>query len=353
MERRLAPVLVVSVLLAVLSCWVLYASLRSESVVCDAWCVTSRMRVGVAIDWLRGWPAARQGLRAYLEDRSLPVLFRRLGFSHVRIRVGFDTAFNETKLHLLRMMVEDFLEAGIVPIIAYDARGLRMDPGNVTEQRLFVEWWARVARALRDTPNYVVFDLLIESSGALRNRCNLLNKLYNETIRVIRQIDPYRVVAVTPCGASSPFMLDELHVPLDRWVIVEWHVYAGGPKGCNGTLYNATLVREAVEAALAWSRIHGVSVWMGAWRPVRIPRRGVQRYPDGAVKPLTPLPVAERFTRLVVPLVCSHGIPLTLNSAHIYIDYLHHRVYPEYGRLVREIVGLCNEAWRPPTPRAG
>ena len=350
MERRVvAPVVLVVVFVAVLSAWVFYASLGSRSVSsCDAWCVVSRMRVGIAVDWLRGWPTARRGLREYLVNRSLPLLFRRLGFSHVRIRVGFDTAFNETKLRLLHEIVWEFLRAGVIPIVAYDARGLRENPGNETEQRLFVEWWARVAEALRDTPNYVVFDLLVESSGGLKNRCGLLNRLYNETISVIRRIDPRRVIAVTPCGTSSPFMLDRLHVPLDKWIIVEWHVYAGGPKGPDGTRYNETLVREAVEAALEWSRAHGVPVWMGAWRPVRVPRRGKQHYPDGAIKPLTPLPLAERFARLVVPLVCSHGIPLTLNSAHIYIDYAHHRVYPEYRKLVEEIVALCNSAWRPP-----
>ena len=351
-------VMAAALVLAALSMYTLCVSVKGSAgtrpPACDAWCVASRMKIGIAVDWLRGWRSARLALRTYLEMRghgeSLPELFRRLGFSHVRIRLGEDVAFNESKLRLLHMIVWDFLKAGLIPVVAYDGGGLRRNPDNVTEQRLFVEWWARVAWALRDTPNYVVFDLLIESSGALRNRCSLLNRLYNETIRVIRGIDPHRVIAVTPCGTSSPFMLDRLHVPLDNWTIVEWHIYAGGPKGSSGTLYNATLIREAVEAALAWSRSHHVPVWMGAWRPVRIPKRGGQHYPDGAVKPLTPLPVAERFARLVVPLVCGHGIPLTLNSAHIYIDYVHHRVYPEYKPLIEEIIDLCKEAWRPSRP---
>ena len=83
---------------------------------------------------------------------------------------------------------------------------------------------------------------------------------------------------------------------------------------------------------------------------MRLPRSGKNSYPDGAPVALTPLSVAERFARLVVPLVYSHGIPLTLNSAHIYIDYVHLRVYPEYKQLIDKIVALCKEAWRPPRP---
>ena len=356
MRAALASLLV-AFFLAALAAYTVYTSSTGRPSArhpCDAWCVARRMKLGIAVDWLRSWPSARTALRIYLEMRSrgesLPAFLHRLGFSHVRIRLGEDAAFNESKLRLLRMIVWDFLKAGVIPVVAYDGGGLRRNPDNATEQRLFVEWWSRVAKALHDTPNCVVFDLLIESSGALRDRCNLLNRLYNETIRVIRRIDPHRVIAVTPCGVSSPFMLERLHVPFDGWIIVEWHIYAGGPKGRNGTVYNTTLIREAVEAALAWSRAHRVPVWMGAWRPVRIPRKGAQHYPDGAVKPLTPLPVAERFARLVVPLVCSHGIPLTLNSAHIYIDYAHLRIYPEYRPLIEEIIDLCKEAWRPRSP---
>jgi hypothetical protein len=58
---------------------------------------------------------------------------------------------------------------------------------------------------LGNTAHLVSYDLVVETSGALREeQPSFLNKLYNETIEAIRRIATYRVIIVTPGNTSSP-----------------------------------------------------------------------------------------------------------------------------------------------------
>ncbi|MEB2837203.1 MAG: glycoside hydrolase family 5 protein [Desulfurococcales archaeon] len=306
-----------------------------------AWRYASMIRVGLAVNWLN-YPRVEHWY-FYWRNRGVSIagLVRAEGFDHVRIRVSGDVVSNKTLLRLLGVVVYDCLRAGLAPIITYTANDLREHPTSPEAQRHFVEWWVTVAEYLRGAPYLVSYDLIIETSGAIRDEAPILNKVYNETIEAIRRVDPYRIIIVTPPEASSPFALDELRVHFDDYMMVEWHIYAGGPKGPSGEPYNETLIEEAIAHAEEWSRAHGVPVWMGAWRPNRYPKHGIQHYPDGAPRGVYSLRVAVEFSRYMAATLCNHGIPFTVNADTLFLDYQHARWYPSQEAVLDAILGPC------------
>jgi len=265
--------------------------------------------VGVDVDWL----SFRHVEAAYFHWRSLgvciPCLFKKRGFDTVRIRVSFDVTRNQTLLMLLKEVVDDSLRAGLNPVIAYGAPELREHPLDPAAQRHFVEWWIRVAEALKDEPYRVAYDLLIESSGPIKDHPEVLNKVYQEVIEAVRRIDPYRIIMVTPARVSSPFMLHDLNITNDGYLIAEWHIYAGGPcRKKKGIIrFNATLIEKAVEAASEWSRKTGIPTWVGAWRPV-CPDPHRRGYILGTAANYT------EFAEYMCMELKKHRIPFALNA---------------------------------------
>ena len=277
-----------------------------------AWEYQGLLGVGVNVDWLK----YRWVNRYYFYWRSMgvniPLFFREKGFTNVRIRVGWDVVGNKTVLSMLRSIVDDCLRAGLIPVIAYTARDLRDNPTSREVQERFVEWWLTVAREFRGYPYTVSYDLIVESSGRLKDHPGILNRLYSRVIAGIRTLDPYRVVIVTPPGRSSPFRLGELSIANDGYVLAEWHIYAGGPRSCT---YNKTYIVEAVEAALRWSRATGIPTWMGAWRPNEYPRACGR-----PCVPLCPRGVELEFSKTMTSVLREAGIPYDVNSDTKFFD---------------------------------
>ncbi len=225
---------------------------------------TKMLGVGIDVDWMTFPKVHSYYFYWRSRDVSVPEYFREMGFSNVRIRVSQDVVTNETALKQLGEIVQDCLKAGLIPIITYTAPELRENPTSEKAQKHFVLWWKTVAEHFRGTSYLLSYDLLIESSGPIKDHPEVLDRVYTETLREIRKIDPYRLVFVTPAGISSPFYLKDLNITNDGFTLVEWHIYAGGPKHCT---YNETLIRKAVSQALNWSRKTGIPTWVGAWRP--------------------------------------------------------------------------------------
>lgn len=248
--------------------------------------------IGINVDWLT-YPRVNH---YYFQWRSkgvlVPEYFKKAGFNNVRIRVNGDVVTNHTLLTQLSMAVNDSLEAGLIPIITYTAPELRENPTSRIAQQHFIEWLLIIAEKFRNYPYTLSYDLLIKSSGKIKDYPNILNKVYQKTLKEIRLIDPYRIVILTPAKVSSPFYLDELNIPADKYVMAEWHIYAGGPRGCD---YNETYIEKSIQAALQWSKSTGIPTWMGAWRPNVYPKAG-----GGNPTPICPLSIEEEFTRTMI-----------------------------------------------------
>jgi len=298
------------------------------------------MGVGIDVDWLTFSRVRHYYFYWRSRGVNIPALFREKGFSNVRIRVGGDVTSNETLLKMLKEVVQDCLRAGVIPIITYTADDLRNNPTSLKAQEHFVRWWVTVAECFKGAPYALSYDLLIESSGKIKDYPNILNKVYNETIAAIRKIDRYRILIVTPAHVSSPFYLKYLKVRWDPYMIAEWHIYAGGPTPLKrGGPYNETFIREAVEAAVSWSREHGIPTWVGAWRPVRLPKHGIkQHYPDGAPKGIYPMSVDIKFAKVMVEALKSAGIPYDVNADALYFNIKDLKWYPSQEPLLKVIL---------------
>jgi len=289
--------------------------------------------VGVDVDWLTFAWVNREYFYWRSKGVNVPSYFKKEGFSNVRIRVGYDVVNNKTALTELGDVVNDTLSAGLIPIITYTAPGLRNHPTNRTEQEHFVEWWVTVARYFKGSSYLLSYDLLIESSGQIKNYPGVLNKVYAETISKIRAIDPYRLIFVTPAWVSKPFYLDKLNVTNDHYILAEWHIYAGGPRKCT---YNVSYINAAVETAVNWSRKTGIPTWVGAWRPQWYPHKNKKGIVKGAP---CPEDVVMNFSRVMVNTLNSAGIPYDINADTRFFDIDNLTWYKSQEKLLALILG--------------
>ncbi len=298
--------------------------------------------VGIDVDWMTyKWV---HDSYFYWKGRgvSIPALFKKRGFTNVRIRVNRDVTRDAAALRDLKEIVDDCLAAGINPVIAYTADDVRNNPLDPEAQAHFLKWWTTVAHAFRGYPYNLSYDLIIETSGEIKRHPQLLNKLYREALQEIRREDKYRIVILTPANTSSPFALKLLDPPKDPYIMVEWHIYAGGPKPSPGQIYDPDYILAAIRTAKAWSQQHGIPTWVGAWRPTRFnckaAARNCPKYPDGAPKGIYPLQKVLHFTYYMSRKLRENNIPYDVNADTLFFNYHTATWYNTYTPILNAIL---------------
>ena len=223
----------------------------------------SLLGVGIDVNWAK----TGKGMRLY--SRKVAEDFRKMGFTHVRIRVHEN--LSDRFLEHLDRMIDDSLDVGLIPVLACIADDFNEDPSEVSMEGL-VDWWTTVAKRYRSRSYLLSYDLIVEPSPKVG--VETLNEFYRRALAAIREIDPNRIVILAPANRSDPYMLRHLWTPSDNYVMVEWHFYASGPSKRNprklwttGTEEERRLVEGRVEAAMRWSRERGIPIWVGAWMP--------------------------------------------------------------------------------------
>ena len=218
--------------------------------------------IGINVNWV----LFNKVMQAYTP--SVPIYFHQIGFSHVRIRANI-----HTDMAKLKQVVDDSLKAGLIPIIAFSASELKEHPSPTTVSQA-VQWWTSVATTFKGYPYTLAYDLIIEPSGNINNHIDTLNSFYTQTIRAIRNIDPYRLIFVSPPFTSSPFHLKDLDVPWDPYTMAQWHFFAAGPSTKNpakkwtiGTQEEKDNIWRYITAAKQWSNKTHIYTWVGAWMP--------------------------------------------------------------------------------------
>ncbi len=264
----------------------------------------SLLGVGMDVNWAKSRREMQYYSREVVED------FKEMGFTHVRIRAREN--LSEEYLRFLDRVIDDCLEAGLIPVLANTARSFNGDPSEGNMRRL-VNWWAAVAERYRDRPYLLSYDLIAEPSSDVR--VETLNEFYRRALAAIREVDPHRIVMLAPADRSNPLMLRYLWIPKDDYIMVEWHFYASGPSKrnpsklwTNGTEEERRLVEEKVGAAVRWRRERGVQVWVGAWMPGNY-NKGNDYSVDEQV----------RFATFVSCALRRAGIPYAVNAdTHFY-----------------------------------
>jgi hypothetical protein len=221
---------------------------------------------GCDVDWLK----IDRSYYAYVNAKSIgisfPELFLDRGFDHVRLRVrDYDLT---GLLPKIVEVVNDCLIAGLTPILAFQGERFKMNPSPETQAEM-VEWWRMIAYAFQFHRDRLSFNILIETTDAVRNNPQALNDLYAAVVPVIHEITPDRICIVCPCAISAPERLDDLIVP--EGCFVEAHWYAAGPSKLQknklwtvGTLEEKQLFQNKVDLVTAWRAKMHIPVWVGA-----------------------------------------------------------------------------------------
>ena len=220
---------------------------------------------GMDVDWVKT-PAR---LRLYSPD--LPRAFAARGLSHVRIRMR-DAATPEYLDHV-EQAVRDSLDAGLTPVLAYQADAFKKAPTE-ENMRAFVDNWAALAKRFAGYPPELSFDLIIEVTDALKREPDTLNRAYEAAVTAIRRTNPTRIIFISPVVRSAPEKLPLLKIPsqANGYLMAEWHFYASGPSPNNpkklwtsGTKAERALIEAKIAAALNWQEESGIRTWVGAW----------------------------------------------------------------------------------------
>ena len=271
------------------------------------------MGVGINVDWMNFKSVNKQYFQWRAQGVNVPSYFKERGFSNVRIRVNQDLTTNQTAMEQLTDIVNDCLDAGLYPIITNIADDLRDYPTNISVQQHFVEWWKTVIDHFKGYSYNLSYDLLIESSHDIKDYPDVLNKVYYEIIHYLRQEDPYRIVFVTPAGRSKPDYLQYLNVTNDGYILVEWHIYAGGPSE-SGTdcVYNESYINQTLSTALNWTKETGIPTWQGAWR--------ANCYPNGGTDAECSMDLEINFTKAMVSAYAGVDLPYDVNADTKFFD---------------------------------
>ncbi len=264
---------------------------------------------GMDVDWSK----TNQGRETYTEKTVAD--FAAAGVDHVRIRIADD--ITPELLEGLDKQVEDCLEYGIIPIIAYQADDFKNDPSDKNMKKA-VKWWKEMAEHFQDTSYLLSFDLLIEATDELNKDSERLNDYFAEAVTEIRKTNPERILMISPRLRSDAAYLHELEIPKDHngYLMAQWHFYAAGPSKTNekklwttGTAEEKQLIQDKIQLALQWQAETGIPVWVGAWMP--------GDYNDG-----DNYSIAEQcvFASYMTESLDEAGIPFAVNSDTKFYD---------------------------------
>lgn len=173
------------------------------------WSYQALFGKGMDVDWSK----TNQGRKYY--NTQAAVDFATAGVSHVRIRIA--DKVSEELLKGLDRQIQDCLDNGIIPIIAYQADEFKNDPNEKNIKKV-VAWWAEVAERYQDVSHLLSFDLLIEATDSLNKQPEKLNEIYERLVTEIRKTNPTRIIMISPRLRSDAAYLQELDIPTQQTV---------------------------------------------------------------------------------------------------------------------------------------
>lgn len=182
----------------------------------------TELGVGMDVDWSKTSRDSTAFTAATAQDA------KAIGLNSVRIRVTAQPS--SSLLHGLDTQIADSVNAGLVPVLAYQAEAFKKHPSEA-ELDQAVAWWKTVSTHFAKASPELSFDLIIEVTDALSKQPAMLNSFYDKAVSAIRATNPTRILLISPVQRSSPLELHTLAIPAqaDHHLMVEWHFYAAGP----------------------------------------------------------------------------------------------------------------------------
>ena len=265
----------------------------------------------------KGFDVSWAQFRKRIENYSVQMVrdIAAIGFRHIRLRTNLPA--DSALFAILDPQVQDCLDNGLIPIIAYGANEAEENPDSAHLAQV-VQWWRTVAEHYQDVSHRLLFDIFIELSGELGRDPDKINRWYQAIVPAIRESNPTRILILSPARLSAPEYLDELQIPdaAFPYVMAEWHFYAAGPSKTNpkklwttGTEAERKLVTDKIQIALDWQRRTGIPTWVGAWMPGNYNKGNDYTVPEQVV-----------FASFMVRELEKAGIPWAVNAIHKFYD---------------------------------
>ena len=275
----------------------------------EPWDYQKILGKGMDVDWCK----TSKGMQFY--STTACKNFKKSGVNHVRIRIK-DT-ISDKLFQALDSQINDCLEYGLIPVIAYQADEFKNEPTEENIQKV-VTWWGTVANRYQNKSYLMAFDLLIEATDALNKQPEKLNGIYERIVTEIRKTNPKRIIMISPRLRSDAAYLSELKIPTmhNGYLMAEWHFYAAGPSKTNerklwttGTDAEKKLITDKIQLALEWQDKNKIPTWVGAWM--------AGNYNDG-----NHYSVQEQtiFASFMTEQLTNAGIPFAVNSDTKFYD---------------------------------
>lgn len=264
---------------------------------------------GIDVDWSK----TKEGKQLY--KSQIVKDFKAAGISHVRIRIA--NMVTEDLLIGLDQQIQDCLQYGLIPIVAFQADSFKNNPTD-EELNQVVQWWSVLANRYKNTSHLLSFDLLIEATDAINKDSDPINKLFESCVTEIRKTNPTRILFMSPRLRADPQYLNELKLPSHHngYMMAEWHFYASGPSKTNplklwttGTQTEKEIILKKIDTAVAWQNKTGIKTWVGAWMPGNYNDENDYTIPEQVA-----------FARFVTESLEAHHIPFAVNSDTKFYD---------------------------------
>jgi Cellulase (glycosyl hydrolase family 5) len=311
----------------------------------------SKLKCGVTTDWCKTNPGRTAIKKARSSGVNVPKLFKDRGFDHARIRVADDVNKGVSLLFEIQAVVAECLAADLIPIVSYQAAGFKTDPTNVLEMQRVIDWWDTVDRAFAPG-TALAFNLIIETTDALKKYNDRLNQIYQKLADLIIPRGDDRLLIVSPNKISDPFELPYLVIPTPRdQFFVESHYYAAGPSRTlgssklwtTGTDAEKKLITDRIDFAKKWSIDNNMPVWCGAISMGNYNEDDSPISPtfyDGAPQAISySLEEMTTFARFMADAHRSAGIPFAVNSDSKYYNRETNQWYESVKPLLDAILG--------------
>ena len=142
------------------------------------------------------------------------------GFDYVRFSVDLTQYYDGTgdqlytsgsyDIGIIDTFIQKFLNAGLsVHLLMGRFEGGDIDVTNADHREKFKKVWQRVAEHYADRPDSVAFELCNEPHGNVTT----LNNLFRDTVALIRQTNPTRMILWPTGDGSQPWMLTQAANP--------------------------------------------------------------------------------------------------------------------------------------------
>jgi len=202
----------------------------------------------------------------------------------------------------------------IINVHAYN--DLMADPAG--QEARFLAIWDQIANRYKNQASDLWFEVLNEPSGQFNTTPSLWNTLQNKAIAKIRQSNPNRLFMTTPVRWGNINALNNLTLPTDPNLVVQFHFYdpfdfthqgaqwLSPVPACGinwaGTQAEKDAVNQKLDQAVTWANQKQVPLFMGEF--------GVYRQCAGV------LGAASRWTVHVRKAAEARGIPWSYWESH-------------------------------------